>query len=144
MRPLIITSRSTRTSHPVGTTVRITDFLKHVPVRRQTALKGAAKTLAKLKKLLQAYAFTQPSKRISLKVLKAKTENNNWQYVPGADATLTDAALKIVDRNIASSCILKETNSHSSEDDNMSDQGGYELAALLPKEDIGMEPSVHL
>lgn len=132
-------SSSSRTSHPVGTTVRITDFLKHIPVRKQTALKGAAKTLMKLKKLLQAYAFAQPSKRLSLKVLKAKTESNNWQYAPAADATLTDAALKIVGRDVASSCTFKEVSSPCLGDENMSGQGAYEVAALLPKEDIGME-----
>lgn len=135
---LLTFCRSTRTSHPVGTTVRITDFLKHIPVRRQTALKAAAKTLTKLKGLLQAYAFAQPSKRLSFKVLKAKTESNNWQYAPSGEAALNDAALKIVGRDVASSCTLKEISSRS-KDGNISDQGDYELAALLPKESIGME-----
>ncbi|CDM33093.1 hypothetical protein DTO013E5_5716 [Penicillium roqueforti] len=112
-----------RTSHPVGTTVRIAEFLKHIPVRRQTILKGAAKSLTKIKKLLQAYAIAQPLKRFSFKVLKTKGENSNWVYVPSADASLSDAVLKIAGTEVFSSCVLKEK----------SDQTGYEAAAFLPK-----------
>ncbi|KAI4178567.1 MAG: hypothetical protein LQ346_007404, partial [Caloplaca aetnensis] len=67
-----------RVSQPVGTTIRVTEFLKGLPVRRQTALKDATKQLAKVKRTLQAYAFARPSVRLSLKVLKAKSDKNNW------------------------------------------------------------------
>lgn len=123
---------SKRVSHPVGTTVRITDFLKHIPVRKQTALKSAGKTLSKIKKLLQTYAICHPTKRLSLKVIKAKNESNNWMYAGGQNANLMDAALKIAGTEIASHCIIKEW---PSEEDN----DGYKLVALLPKEDAGKE-----
>ncbi|KAE8350324.1 DNA mismatch repair protein [Aspergillus coremiiformis] len=99
---------SQRASHPVGTTVRISDLFKHIPVRRQTALKNVTKTLARIKKLIQIYAMAQPSKKLSLKVLKAKNENNNWIYAPGRDATVIHAALKIVGTDITSSCVMKQ------------------------------------
>ncbi|OQE09006.1 hypothetical protein PENFLA_c119G05452 [Penicillium flavigenum] len=124
-----------RTSHPVGTTVRITDFLKHIPVRRQTALKGATKNLSRIRKLVQAYAISQPSKRFSLKVLKAKVENNNWTYAPNADASLSDAALKIAGSEVSSSCALKRLSSQSTAGNQggASDQQEYEAIAFLPK-----------
>ncbi|KAJ5680005.1 hypothetical protein N7536_011144 [Penicillium majusculum] len=124
-----------RTSHPVGTTVRITDFLKNLPVRRQTALKGAARNLTRIKKLLQAYAIAQPSKRLSLKVLKAKNENSNWAYAPSADASLSDAALKVASTEVSSSCVLKRLSSQITDRNQreLSDQKEYEAIAFLPK-----------
>ncbi|KAJ5424562.1 Ribosomal protein S5 domain 2-type fold subgroup [Penicillium cf. griseofulvum] len=126
---------SQRTSHPVGTTVRITDFLKHIPVRRQTALKGAARNLTRIKKLLQAYAIAQPSKRLSLKVLKAKNENSNWTYAPSADASLSDAALKVAGTEVSSFCVMRRLCSCSTAGDRRgsSDQLEYEAIAFLPK-----------
>ncbi|KGO46266.1 DNA mismatch repair protein, C-terminal [Penicillium expansum] len=128
-------TESQRTSHPVGTTVRITDFLKHIPVRRQTALKGATKNLTRIKKLLQAYAIAQPSKRLSLKVLKAKNENNNWTYAPSADASLSDAALKVAGTDVSASCIMKRLSSQNTAGNNRgsSDQKEHEAIAFLPK-----------
>ncbi|KAJ5971394.1 uncharacterized protein N7479_001312 [Penicillium vulpinum] len=124
-----------RMSHPVGTTVRITDFLKHIPVRRQTALKGATRNLTRIKKLLHAYAIAQPSKRLSLKVLKAKTENSNWTYAPSVDASLSDAAIKVAGTEVASSCIMKRLSSQNAARNQreLSDQKEYEAIAFLPK-----------
>ncbi|KAJ9490725.1 hypothetical protein VN97_g2528 [Penicillium thymicola] len=124
-----------RTSHPVGTTVRITDFLKHIPVRRQTALKGAARNLTRIKKLLQAYAIAQPSKRLSLKVLKAKNENSNWTYAPSADASISDAALKVAGTETSSSCAVKRLSSQKTDGNKRgsSDPEEYEAIAFLPK-----------
>ncbi|KAJ5140891.1 DNA mismatch repair protein C-terminal [Penicillium atrosanguineum] len=120
-------SSCTRTSHPAGTTLRVTDFLKYIPVRRQTALKDATKTLTRIKKLLQAYAFAHPVLRFSIKVLKAKNENNNWTYAPSADTEIVDAAIKIVGRDVTACCVVKKFPSDSL------DPSGYELLAFLPK-----------
>ncbi|KAJ5625465.1 hypothetical protein N7510_001774 [Penicillium lagena] len=121
-----------RTSHPVGTTVRVTEFLKHVPVRRQTVLKYAAKNVTRIKKLLQAYAMAQPSKRISLKVLKAKNENNNWLYAPQSTESLADKAIKIVGIEASSCCEIRKFPSETSEDE---DVRGYQVVSFLPKAD---------
>ncbi|MCJ1396971.1 hypothetical protein MMC11_000163 [Xylographa trunciseda] len=91
-------------SHPVGTTVRVVDFLKHFPVRRQTALKTAANISSKVKSLLQAYALARPSVRFSFKVLKTKNDKDHWMYAPKAGATVSDAALKVVNKQAVSQC----------------------------------------
>ncbi|KAI9835741.1 MAG: hypothetical protein M1819_001919 [Sarea resinae] len=91
-----------RASHAVGTTIRITDFLKSLPVRRQTSLKIVSKTLSRTKDLLQAYAFARPTVRFSLRVLKAKTEKGNWTYAPKASVLVPDAVLNIMGKDVAS------------------------------------------
>ncbi|OOQ84138.1 hypothetical protein PEBR_31501 [Penicillium brasilianum] len=127
-------SRSQKTSHPVGTMVRIQNFLKYIPVRRQTALKGATKCLAKIKALVQAYALAQPSRRFSFKVIKAKNENNNWSFVPGSDIALADAAVKVLGRDVASCCTTKELTSTVNAPDAVDlDQKTYQVTAFLPK-----------
>ena len=129
----------------MGTTVRITDFLKRIPVRRQTVLKGAAKTLTRIKKLLQSYAISQPSKRLSLKVLKANNENNNWSYAPSADPSLLDAALKVVGTEISSSCVLRSLFSQgaSRKERGSLDRKEYEAVAFLPNSQFG-EPAMQI
>ncbi|KAL8686986.1 MAG: hypothetical protein Q9218_006720, partial [Villophora microphyllina] len=97
-------ANDSRVSQPVGTTVRITDFLKSLPVRRQTALKDATKQLAKIKRTLQAYALARPSVRLGLKVLKAKNEKDNWTYAPKSEASVSDAAIKIVSKKVTDQC----------------------------------------
>ena len=84
-----------RTSHAVGTTIRIVDFLKSIPVRRQTALKQTTKDLFSIRKTIQAYALARPAIRYSLKVLKAKNDKANFTYAPKAEASVSDAATKI-------------------------------------------------
>ncbi|OJJ31232.1 hypothetical protein ASPWEDRAFT_118456 [Aspergillus wentii DTO 134E9] len=128
-----------RASHPVGTSIRMTDFLKHIPVRKQTALKSAGKTLTKIKKMLHVYAMAQPTKRLSFRVLKAKNESNNWMYAPGQNATLVDAALKITGKDVASNCLLKrwppEEDSTDIQQNQLMDISNFKLVAFLPKAD---------
>lgn len=91
-------------SHPVGTTVRIIDFLKFMPVRKQVALKTTTKVSSKIKDVLKAYALARPLVRLSLKVLKAKNEKDNWMYAPKAGATVTDAATKVINQRAVAEC----------------------------------------
>ncbi|KAJ6103479.1 DNA mismatch repair protein C-terminal [Penicillium sp. IBT 16267x] len=130
-----LSQRSQRASHPVGTTLRIVHFLKHVPVRRQLVLKSAAKILTKIKRLIQAYAIAQPSKRFSLKVLEAKNENHNWMYAPSADATLSDAAIKIFGRELSSCCVIKKLTPGSSASQSEPNTNEYGIVAFLPRAD---------
>ncbi|OJJ46155.1 hypothetical protein ASPZODRAFT_2067896 [Penicilliopsis zonata CBS 506.65] len=120
---------SQRVSHPVGTAVRVTELLKHVPVRRQTAIKSAAKTLGRIKKLVQAYAVARPEKRIAFKVLKAKNESQNWVYAPGSNGTLRDAAMKVAGSEVVSVCTMQAWPEDKPNE-------GYRAVALLPKDDI--------
>ena len=69
-----------RTSHPVGTSVKVEKFLQHLPVRRQAAERIGTKMLAKIKRMLQAYALARPHLRLSLKILKAKDRKGDWTY----------------------------------------------------------------
>ncbi|KAL8964672.1 MAG: hypothetical protein Q9183_004288, partial [Haloplaca sp. 2 TL-2023] len=93
-----------RVPQAVGTTVRVTEFLKSLPVRRQTALKNSAKQLAKVKRTLQAYALARPSVRFSLKVLKAKSDKDNWTYAPKSEASVSDAAIKVLGKKLIDCC----------------------------------------
>lgn len=131
--------RNQRTSHPIGTTVRVKDFLKHIPVRRQTVLKGTTKAFTKIKKLLQSYAYAQPSCRFSLKFIKAKNESNNWIYVPSpSEVAISDATVKIVGRDASSCCIVKHVSSDvNTDDEDDSRSSAYRLSAFLPRPDIG-------
>lgn len=117
-----------RASTPVGTTIKITDFMKSHPVRRQVALRSSEKTLKKIKQLLQAYAFARPHVRLSLRVLKAKNDRGNWLYAPKAGGNAEDAAFKVVGAPCASQCIWSITEEH-----------GFSLHAFLPRLDA--EPS---
>lgn len=124
----------------MGTSVRITDLFKHIPVRRQTVLKSAAKTIAKIKKLLQSYAFARPSIRLSFKILKAKNENNNWIYVSKPDARMADATLKILGSEVFIQCVYKEWPAFEDGIDGASgddEEAAYRINAFLPKSDAG-------
>ena len=144
-----------KASHPVGTTVRVTDFLKNVPVRKQTALKTIAKSLAKLKKLVQIYSLARPSVRFSIKVLKAKNDKDNWTYGPRPNAGFVDAALKVFGKEVTGECVHKkfpvvddggasresltlEEGATSSLEGNLE----YHFEAFLPKPDAGMSISI--
>ena len=137
-----------RVPQAVGTTVRATDFLKNLPVRRQTALKNSAKQLAKVKRTLQAYALARPSVRFGLKVLKAKSDKDNWTYAPKSEASVFDAAIKILGKKVIDCCqwhvycpetlddegVLRPLETSSS----TTDRGlQYKVETLLPRLDCG-------
>lgn len=110
----------------------LTGFLKKIPVRRQTAVKSAAKTISKIKKLLQAYAMARPGIRLSLKVLNSKNEKDNWTYAPSSTASIVDASRKVVGVEITGQCVYK-TWPEDVEESNPS----VKLLAYLPKADAG-------
>lgn len=114
----------TRASHPVGTTIKVTELFKALPVRKQTAVKGAAKTLARVKSMLQAYALARPNVRFALKVLKAKNDKGNWTYVPAKGQPKEDAAFKVVGKECAGQCEWQVMELH-----------GFEVQAFLPRPD---------
>lgn len=116
-----------RASHPFGTTIRITDFMHKNPVRKQVALKGSAKSIDKTKQTLQQYAFARPNTRLSLRVLKAKSDRDNWTYAPRAGADVDEPALKVVGKPCASQCSWYETESE-----------GFEIRAFVPRSDCDL------
>lgn len=93
-----------RASHPVGTTVRVVDYLKNLPVRYQIAIKSTTKALSTITRTLQAYALARPTIRFSLRILKAKNEKANWTYAPKPGASVQDAATKIVGKKVIEQC----------------------------------------
>ncbi|KAI9758976.1 MAG: hypothetical protein M1835_000484 [Candelina submexicana] len=140
-----------RASHPVGTTIKVSDFFKNLPVRRQTALKSSTKTLSKIKQTLQAYALARPAVRLSLRVLKAKNDKGNWTYAPNKAARFADAALKVAGKDTAGQCshLIHSSDDYGSvnsrEDDGEGateeerQEGGFRIEAFLPR--LGADPS---
>jgi hypothetical protein len=114
--------RTERDSHPVGTTVKVTNFFQSAPVRKQTALKNPAKCLTKIKSLIQAYALARPTIRFRLHVLRAKSNKNDFIYAPKATANVEDAVLKIMGKDCALRCDWTALASD-----------GFEMHAYLPK-----------
>ena len=117
-------TRQERASSPVGSLVKITDFIKVHPVRRQAALKNRDKCLKKIKQILQAYAFARPRIRLSFKVLKAKSDKSNWMYAPKPNGTVEEAVLKIVGAACASQCAWSTI-----------EESGLVLSAFIPRPD---------
>ncbi|KAF2218057.1 hypothetical protein CERZMDRAFT_108611 [Cercospora zeae-maydis SCOH1-5] len=113
-----------KASLPVGTTVRITDFIKTNPVRRQVVLKNTEACLKKIKRTLQAYALARPRVRLALRVLKAKNNKYDWIYAPKSGGGAEDTAFKVVGAACASQCIWS-----------MLEHSGFTLQAFLPRPD---------
>lgn len=111
------------------------DFLTKIPVRRQTALGSANKTLQSIKSLLFAYASARRDVRFSLKVLKSKNEKSDWIYAASRNASLHEVATKIVGKEIVSECIPYELSPTESGEEGIED--GWSLDALLVSPDAG-------
>lgn len=139
-----------RASHPVGTSIRVVDFLKNLPVRRQTALKSTAASLLKIKRTLKAYAIARPATRLSLKVLKAKNDKDNWVYAPKAGACVSDAATKVVGKEVVGQCewmiwspndpqasACSQTPDGSLGVDSPARNSNYIIQALIPRPQCG-------
>lgn len=94
-------------------------------------MKHAARTLQSIKALLTTYAFARPRVRFSFKVLKAKSDQANWTYAPGAKDTLVDTASKLVGKETASNCTIDSAKGGVDLED------GWELDALLLSPRIG-------
>lgn len=111
---------------PVGTTVRINDYLKSNPVRRQSTLKSAGNIAKEVKTMLQAYAFARPGIRFSLKIFKTPSSPANWSYAPQTADRIKpeDVVCKIVGTACASQCTKV-----------ILDQGGYTFTSVLPRRD---------
>lgn len=135
-------SRS-HTSHPVGTTVCVVNFMAKLPVRKQTFLKSAPKTLAKVKELLQAYAFARPTVRFSLKVTKGT--KNAWTFAPRPNDGIKEAVSQVIGRNAALQCMERsltfsgtkgdscETGNTSGGVDDQTPDRQFQIDAFLPK-----------
>lgn len=109
-------------------------------------MKTSAKSLKNIKRLLQTYAFTRPSVRFSLKVLKAKNDQGNWAYVPTGQPTASDVAVRIVGKRVVDQCQWKFWNSYSDENpsnpESKTNEASYKFEAILPTPCCGTWHSV--
>ncbi|RKF63954.1 DNA mismatch repair protein PMS1 [Golovinomyces cichoracearum] len=105
LKPLGGVDTQVSTSLPVGTTVCVTEFLCSIPVRKQTCLKEAPKTLGKLKELLRAYSLARPHIKFSLKLTKGG--KFSWNYSPPRNNSIREAVSQIISRELASQCMEK-------------------------------------
>jgi DNA mismatch repair ATPase MutL len=80
------------------------------------------KCLAKIRRLVQAYALARPAVRFSLRVLKAKSTKGDFVYAPKKDANVEDAVLKIFGKDCALQC-----------DWTVMESDGFQFHAFLPK-----------
>lgn len=128
-------------TRPTGTTVRVTDFLKNIPVRRQTALKTVGKCAGKIKSLLQAYALARPSVRFSLRTLGVPGDKSNWTYALASNPNVADAALQVVGKNVVKQCCRKAWSSRkgllSLDLDLSREDDEYIILALVPVKNCG-------
>ncbi|KAK1142010.1 hypothetical protein N8T08_008216 [Aspergillus melleus] len=90
--------------------------------------------------MIQSYAMCNPSKRFSFKILKARSENNNWVYAP-QHGTIMDAVLKIAGYDVASHCVERRwpCQEPAQEIDADAHDSGFRLVSLLP--DTDCEPA---
>ncbi|KAK6079844.1 DNA mismatch repair protein mutL [Seiridium cupressi] len=95
-------------SAPVGTTVSVSQLYHEIPVRKEVAVKGARKTLDKIKDLLRSYAVAKPHIRLAFKVLDKNSLN--WNYPSRRNATSSEAVLQIFGKDVTSCCMEKEGN----------------------------------
>ncbi|RKF60006.1 DNA mismatch repair protein MutL [Erysiphe neolycopersici] len=93
------------TSHPIGTTICVTEFFWSIPVRKQTCLKEASKTMGKIKELLRAYSLARPHIRFNLKV--NKSGKSSWLYSPCRNNGIKETVSQVIGRDLASQCMEK-------------------------------------
>ncbi|ESZ90125.1 hypothetical protein SBOR_9482 [Sclerotinia borealis F-4128] len=91
-----------RISHPVGTTVCVMNFMSKLPVRKQTALKEAPKTISKIQELVQRYALARLSIKLTLKIIKGT--KGAWSYTPRPHGCIKNSVFLVVGRDAALQC----------------------------------------
>ncbi|KAH7364221.1 putative PMS1 protein like protein [Rhexocercosporidium sp. MPI-PUGE-AT-0058] len=119
-----------RTSHPIGTKVSVTKFLYNLPVRKQTSEKESAKTLRKVKDLLQSYAFARPKVRFCLEV--ANGGKGSWSFTPRPHDGMKEAASQIIGRDAAAQC-FERSLSFSENDTHVYASDEFVVEAFIPK-----------
>lgn len=113
---------SSSKSHPIGTTISVSNLFSKFPVRKQNFLKHTSKTVSEIKDLLQSYALARLHIRLSLKV--TKSPKSNWIYVTRAQDGQKEAAAKVVGKDVAALC---KEETHNLSDHNIT------ITVLLPR-----------
>jgi DNA mismatch repair protein MutL len=147
--------QQTHTSHPVGTTVRVLNFMYNLPVRKKSFEKEAPKTLGRISQLLRSYALARPSIRFSLKITGGG--KGSWSFAPRPNDGIRESASQVIGRDAAMECIEtsltsaktqpKEATALHEEHDtaepasdlNSQSEGGcFAIEAFLPKPDADL------
>ena len=96
---------STRTSHPIGTTVSVQKFMYKTPVRKKNFEKEAPKTISKINQLLRSYFLARPSIRFSFKVIGGG--KGSWSVAPRPQDGVREAISMVIGRDAAMECVEK-------------------------------------
>jgi DNA mismatch repair protein MutL len=129
-----------RVAGPVGTAVKATHLFANLPVRKQWALKEAAKAVSQIRQLQHTYFFARPYLRISFKILG--NPKGSWSCAPGGQPSVREAALQIFGADLVAQCFERTMSFASSEEDEAAaakvtptsqGQGNYTIEAFLPK-----------
>jgi hypothetical protein len=83
---------------------------------------------------------------MSFKVVKSKSENHDWIYVSKSDATICEAALKLLGSDVCIQCVYKEWPQPVEKEATSASDGeeiGYIIKAFLPKPDAGKFSKVY-
>ncbi|KAF7937754.1 uncharacterized protein EAE97_007550 [Botrytis byssoidea] len=91
-----------RCSHPTGTTVCVMNFMSKLPVRKQTALKEAPRTIGKIQELMRRYALARMSVKLTLKIVKGT--KGAWSYSPRPNIGIKDSVSLVIGREAALQC----------------------------------------
>src|ERR1700712_4328624 len=93
-------------AHPTGTTISVRNMFYRYPVRKQTAIKDAEKTISKIKKLLHAYILVYSSIRFAFQTQGTAQKTSSLTYAPKTDCpSVVDAAMKLFGRACVNECV---------------------------------------
>lgn len=124
-----------RISHPTGTTVCVMNFMSKLPVRKQTALKEAPRTIGKIQDLIRRYALARISVKLTLKIVKGA--KGAWSYSPRPNIAIKDSVSLVIGREAALQCfeasmIFPESPDH----ENDTSEGADSPADVNPASDV--------
>ncbi|KAF7958471.1 hypothetical protein EAE96_002015 [Botrytis aclada] len=124
-----------RSSHPTGTTVCVMNLMSKLPVRKQTALKEAPRTIGKIQELIRRYALARISVKLTLKIVKGT--KGAWSYSPRPNIAIKDSVSLVVGREAALQCFEASMIFPESPDrEKDTSEGADILADVNPANDV--------
>ena len=104
--------------------------------------------MSKIQRVLQAYTLVRPTVRLSLKVLKAKNNKQDWIYNPAKGISTKDAVMGVFGKRVVDQCqwivwtspSIREMamigTQHSSDDERNANDP-FTVIALMPSNKSG-------
>jgi DNA mismatch repair protein MutL len=128
-------------SATVGTTVAVTKLFENLPPRKHHVLKNGKKGVTQIQKLLKAYAFAQPSIKMSLKIVG--DSKPAWSYAPQHPNPNREAILQILGTDVLANCIqIHEAtyeNRGTSTQTEAQEQAQWQFTGYIPKSNHSLE-----